>query len=135
MEEASPRDRFLESLGRCIDSGDFIATFYDRFLAADPEIREKFRDTDFDRQKRMLERSLLLSAGATTGDADALRELRERARTHDRNHLDIPPRLYELWRSSMTETAREFDHEWSPQIEDAWNRILGHIIRHMTMHY
>lgn len=41
----------------------------------------------------------------------------------DRNHLDIVPRLYELWRSSRTETAREFDREWSPQIENARNRF------------
>jgi hypothetical protein len=44
----------------------------------------------------MLRRSLKLSAGATEGESAALAELKERAETHDRNHLDIKPELYDL---------------------------------------
>ena len=69
------------------------------------------------------------------GEFKSLRELRERAETHDRNHLDIKPELYELWLDAMIKTAREYDNQWNDDIENAWHIILGHVINHMTKYY
>lgn len=135
METLTPKNLFLNSLNRCAESDDFIATFYARFLGASDEVREKFKHTDFDRQNKMLLRSLRLTAGAASGDVESLQELRERAETHDRLHLDIPPRLYELWRDAIIETAREFDPAWDAEVEQSWRSILGHVIHQMTKHY
>lgn len=65
--------------------------FYARFLRGSEEVRAKFRNTDFKRQHQMLLKSLQLIADATTGSSIALRDIRERAETHSREHLDIPP--------------------------------------------
>ena len=135
MSEFGPKDVFLLSLSRCERWTDFVDRFYARFLAASPAIREKFAHTDFDRQKRMLRRSLELIASATVGDPDGLRELNDRAETHSRSRLDIRPELYGLWLEAVIETAREFDPAWTLAVESAWRVTLGHGIRHMTHRY
>ncbi len=112
-----------------------MPALYDRFLSTSDEIREKFQDTDFTKQNQMLLRSLRLAAGATSGETEALREIRACAETHDRHHLNIEPRLYDAWLTSVIGAAREFDAEWNESVEDAWRTILGHVIKHMIKYY
>lgn len=135
MVASTPKQLFLKSLDRCAADDRFIPSFYDRFLSTSNEVRNKFAETDFDKQNQMLLQSLRISAGATAGDPAALREIRERAETHSRDNLDIPPRLYDLWLKSVLETAREFDASWSHSVEEAWTTILGHVIKHMVKFY
>ncbi len=135
MEVATHKDLFIESLHRCSESEKFVPAFYERFLSTSPEISLKFEHTDFRQQNRMLLKSLKLIAAATAGDQDGLRELRARAETHDRYHLNIKPELYDFWRAAIIATARDFDSEWNNDVEDAWNHILGHVIFHMIKHY
>lgn len=134
-EELTPKDQFLQSLERCSLSSDFLDTFYNRFLGSSEEIRQKFQKTDMDLQKQMLLKSLKLSAGATAGSREALAEISDRAESHDRNHLDIPPRLYAYWLDSLIASAERFDSEWDDSVEAAWRRILGHVINHMARKY
>ena len=83
----------------------------------------------------MLLKSLKLVAGATLGEAKSLQELRDRAETHDRHHLDIKPELYTHWREAIVTTAKEFDPEWGKEVEEAWRSILGYAIKHMIKYY
>ena len=83
----------------------------------------------------MLLNSLRLIAGATAGESAALRELKERAKTHDRYHLNISPELYEFWRHAIMATAAEYDEQWDEAVEKAWRSILDHVIKHMVKHY
>ncbi len=135
METMTPRDQFLQSLDRCMENENFIPAFYDRFLSTCEEIRKKFRHTDFEQQNKMLLRSLRLAAGATTGDSEALKELRERARTHDQYHLNIEPPLYDIWLKAVIETVQEFDAEWDATVENTWRTILGYVISYMVKRY
>lgn len=135
METPAPRDLFLSSVLRCEASERFVHEFYERFMASSPSIRDRFADTVFSVQHPMLLRSLKLCAAATAGDPAGLRELRERAETHSRAHLNIRPALYELWREALIETACQFDELWSQEIENAWNHILGTVVEHMVRHY
>lgn len=132
---AEPKDLFLESLSRCRAAADFLPRFYDRFLACSEDIRSKFRATDFKQQIRRLDRSLELIALATAGDPEGLREIKERAETHDRHHLDIAPRLYADWLESIVATAADYDEMWDADLEDAWREVLGFVIDHMTRRY
>ncbi len=135
MSETTPKTRFLESLERCSSKEGFVHAFYERFLSSSDEIRIKFLFTNFEKQEKMLLRSLQLTAGATSGDPAALREMRERAETHDRNHLNIKPHLYPLWKEALITSAQEFDPHWDEAIELAWNDILGFVIKHMVRSY
>ena len=135
LKEITPKELFMKSLDRCVSSDLFVPAFYERFMASSDDIRHKFRFTSFDKQNRMLIRSLKLSAVAIEGKPEALAELKERAETHDHNHLDIKPALYELWLDSLLVTARIYDREWSDSIERAWRKILGHVIHRMVAKY
>lgn len=135
MQEPAPKDQFLRSLESCASDPGFLSDFYDRFLSTSAEIREKFRDTDMETQKQMLLRSLRLSAGATVGDSDSLRELRERAESHDRHHLNIQPILYEFWLNTVIQTASEYDPDWNCDVEQAWQTVLGHVVHQMQQYY
>lgn len=131
----SPKQSFLDSLARCQASGDFLHAFYGRFMASSEEIAEKFAETDFDRQTRLLARSLEITAHATAGDSTALRELNQLALTHDRNHYDIKPGWYAYWVDALVATAAEYDPEWSDELEDDWRRLLGYVTRHLSVRY
>ena len=135
MEAVTVNELFLDSLERCARSKKFIPTFYNRFLSASDDISDKFRHTDFGRQNRMLLRSLKLAAYAADGQSEGLREIRERAVSHGRHHLNIEPRLYNFWRSALIETSRQFDGQWDDDIEEAWLTILEHVISQMIKHY
>lgn len=134
-ENSSPRQLFHESLDRCRRDECFIPRFYQLFMESSDEIRLRFRNTDFEQQTTMLLRSLELSAAATDGEPEGLRELRERAQSHDRTHLNIRPELYDLWLDAILKTASEYDPAWNSAIEAAWKRILGFVIRHMAAQY
>lgn len=135
MDGLTPRVGFLQSLDRCVGSGDFIHAFYARFMESSEEVRLKFHNTNFERQHKMLLDSLRLIADATGGEAKALREIRERAESHSRGRLNIPPHLYELWKIALLQTASEYDPLWSAEELAAWNEILGHAIACMTKRY
>ena len=135
MEEATPKEIFLISLNRCLAQDSFIPTFYEKFLASSEEVRKKFRFTDFEKQSKMLARSLQLSAGATSGDVESLREISERAKTHDRYHFDIKPHLYDLWLDTLIATAQDIDELWDEKTEASWRKILGFVIQHMVKRY
>ena len=135
MDELTPKEVFLQSVGRCVASEAFIPAFYKRFLGSSEEIRHKFRFTDFEKQNKMLARSLELCAGATAGEPEALAEINERATTHDRYHWNIEPRMYDMWLESIIETARDFDDQWTDAVEAAWRTILGHVVQRMVRKY
>jgi hemoglobin-like flavoprotein len=135
MEATTVNELFLDSLERCTKSKKFIPTFYNRFISASDDISDKFRHTDFERQNRMLLRSLKLAALAADGHPEGLRDILERAVSHSRQHLNIEPRLYNFWRSALIETSRQFDDQWDDEIEVAWLTILEHVINQMIKHY
>ena len=135
MAQHTHKELFLDSLNRCAADNGFISAFYKRFLNSSDEVRRKFRFTDFKKQEAMLLGSLRLIAGATAGDSEALHELRERATTHDRYHLNIKAELYDLWLAAIVDTAKEFDPQWSAEVEESWHTILGHVVQHMVRHY
>ena len=133
--DSSPKNIFLDSLNRCEADDKFIPSFYERFTGSSEDVRSRFEETSFDKQNRMLLRSPSLAAGATGGDPEALDELTERARTHNRHHLDIKPELYDLWLETLISTAQKFDSKWSESIEAAWRSILGFVIHRMVAKY
>lgn len=135
LTDQANKDIFLGSLERCLADDSFIPTFYKLLLASSVEVQEKFKHTSFKEQNKKLVRSLRLVAGAAQGGPEALAELRERSETHDRYHLNINPELYTFWLDAIINTAREFDNEWSDEVELAWVSILGFAIHYMLKRY
>ncbi|QEG33681.1 globin [Bythopirellula goksoeyrii] len=135
MAEATSKDLFLASLERCSANAEFIPAFYKRFLASSEEISIKFRFTNFEKQNAMLLNSLRMSAGATSGSPEALQELKARALSHDRDHLDIKPELYHFWLDAAIATVEEFDDNWTEEVAAAWEKILGFVVEYFKRRY
>lgn len=127
---------FDRSLGRCNASPEFLDRFYEKFLAMSPKVAEKFKNTDFVRQKRALRASfhmMLLAAG--DGEDGAERHLQSLAASHSRAQLDIGAELYDYWLDSILAAVRECDELWNRDVEDAWERVMGVGIKYLLSHY
>ncbi len=124
-----------ESLRRCNANPAFLDRFYDRFMRASPEVRVKFRNTDFVRQKRALRASLHMMVLAAEDEFGPSRYLFDLARRHGRAQLDIGAALYDYWLDSLIATVRECDPECDAEVEAAWDQVMSAGIAFMVSHY
>ncbi len=117
---------FEQSLRRCDANPEFLDFFYERFLASSPKVRKKLANTDFHRQKRLLRASfyliLLASEDPQNGPARYLSHLAAR---HSAKDLDVGTELYDLWLDSLLESVEKYDPEYSPEIEEVWEKMMG----------
>ncbi len=126
---------FNDSLERCTANSEFMDRFYDLFLASSREVAEKFRHTDFPRQKRMLKASLYMMILTGDGKTNTQENLQHIAKRHSRTDLDIKPELYTLWLDCLIQAVKECDPRFTPETETAWRRIMEQGITFMQSHY
>ena len=126
---------FGGSLGRCLAAPNFIARFYELFVESSPEIAEKFRETDFERQRRAMSSSLyVILLGLEHGEA-AIAYLEQVARQHSRRDLDIRPEMYDAWLDCLIRSVKEFDPLFSDSVEGAWRGAMKFGIDFMRERY
>ena len=114
-----------DSLSRCSKDTGFLDRFYELFMGSSEDVREKFLETDFERQKKVLSDSLFLmlaAAGTTKGFAHV--QLEKLAKRHSRQQLDIKPEWYELWLDTLLKTVSEVDPEYSSEVDTAWRESI-----------
>jgi hemoglobin-like flavoprotein len=130
-------DMFRASLKRCLGTTEFLRDFYELFMDSSPEVREKFKNTDFPKQARILADSLFLMAVASesTSGAIAGKELDRLAQRHSRTGLDIKPELYGVWLECLLHAASRHDPEFSVEIEAAWRQALAPGIEQLRSAY
>lgn len=126
---------FNDSLERCTANSEFLDRFYDLFLASSTEVAEKFRHTNFVKQKTMLKTSLYMMILAAEGRDEIQAHLQRIAKRHSRADLDIRPDLYTLWLDCLIQAAKEFDPRFTPEIEKSWRRVMEWGISFMKSHY
>ena len=134
---SSKSEIFRASLRRCLTDNAFLRAFYELFMASSPEVREKFKDTDFPRQARVLADSLYLMAAASESKENAIawKELDRLGEAHSRQGLDVRPDLYAGWLECLVGAARQYDAEFSPEIEEAWRTSLAPGIERLRSRY
>ena len=116
--------RTRESLGRCVTCETFLQRFYEIFMASSPKVAELFRDTDFERQKKMLRDSLygmLVTAGTVKGPAHD--EVGRLARVH--RDLGVTQDMFTLWLDALIEAAREHDTHFTDELEEDWRASMN----------
>lgn len=123
------------SLKRCTDGGDFFETFYKIFMDSSDQVRAKFANTDFKRQKKTLEMSLRMILMSAQGDDAADVYLDYIAERHDHNHLAIEPALYGQWLDCLVEAVGASDPRFSPEVEAAWRAAMRPGIDYMISKY
>ena len=123
------------SFGRCGLNPDFLDSFYKNFLATSPEVAALFKNTDFKKQKKMLQMSLsmLLTYAMGTGVVDGyMQQLSEK---HSRRGLSIDPRHYSSWQNSLMKAVKQYDPKLTPELEQAWRASLNKGIELMRAKY
>jgi hemoglobin-like flavoprotein len=126
---------FAESLDRCLEAGDFLESFYDRFLASSEEVRSHFQNTSFDRQRAMLRGAFFMMRDAAREGGTHDPYLRYVAERHSRRDQNIRPELYDLWLDCLIETVADFDPKYDHDVEEAWRNIMADGIRVMKKAY
>jgi hemoglobin-like flavoprotein len=128
--EETFNDSYERILGLHNDGDVFIDKFYGRFTSSSPEVKEKFKNTNMENQKKMLKQSLfqMMTFYTTKRDSDYMRDI---ASIHGKKGRDIPPELYELWLESLLETVKEMDPKYDREVGLAWKMILSMGITYM----
>jgi len=129
-------DDLHQSYGRCLQSGPFIDRFYDIFLKSHPDVASAFANTDFDRQRRLLRRTLTNSIMFAAGSSIVTQEVDTMAEVHSqRGKAPVPPHLYGHWVQSLIAAIREHDPQITPALESRWEKAMGRIVGHFTSRY
>lgn len=117
-----------QSLGRCLLNKklgkDFLDAFYDTFLNIDPRIKPLFAKTDMKKQKALLKQGLMTLIMYAKGSALAKSAVDQLAVKHDRQHENIDPAFYPLWVKSLMECIKQYDPQYSPDLQDSWSGVL-----------
>jgi hemoglobin-like flavoprotein len=133
---------FLDSFTRIFGSqiklsehGDqFFDSFYATFKASSPEVAAVFQKTDMQKQKTLLRKSLLYSINFIT-NANNFDSMRKIAISHNKQHYNIKPELYDLWLDCMVLTVQKFDPVFDDDVELAWRLAFAPGITYMKFMY
>ena len=123
------------SYGRCCTVPRFFDAFYERLFEVCPAARPLFAQTDFERQRRLLQHAfglLLIFPAQPAAEPTALSRVAER---HSRRDLNIDPGLYPLFIDSLIDTVKRYDPECTPAIEAAWRTTVAKGVAYMQSKY
>jgi fatty-acyl-CoA synthase len=128
---AGSHDRILNSTA---GEEAFLTDFYQRFIASSPMVAEKFSNTDMQRQRDHLRRSLMHMIDFSTSRRPSERLL-EIAHYHGKSELDIDSDLYDLWLSTLMASVAAHDPEFDLSVDLSWRMLLAPGIALMRSHY
>jgi hemoglobin-like flavoprotein len=104
------------------DINEFYRRFYTVFVAASPQVKAVFAQTDMDRQVDMLKLSLMqmVAFAANRCSNDYLNRV---ASKHAQ--LGIDASLFSLWEECLLQVVRERDPQYDARVELAWRVTLA----------
>lgn len=130
--------KFIEverSYDRVKDNPDFFDFFYHALFAADKAIFDLFKKTNMNSQKQALRDSIQYMLMLNAGSQIANRKFDALAVTHDREHRNIKPDLYEYWVKSLLKSLAAFDPKFNSSLEELWRGAVAVGINRMTSKY
>ena len=112
----------------------FFRRFYEVFSASSDEVAHKFADTDIDKQVRVLQKAMfhLISFYLVKNTNHFMEDI---ALSHDQDHLDINPELYDLWLDALLQTVAEMDVQAREGTELAWKIVMMPGILYLKFHH
>jgi len=142
-EQQNDSDRISEqeiqhvqtSYGRALWDLDFLDNFYEIFLDSHPEIRPRFANTDFVKQKDLLRHGLMSVLMFAEGQPSA-RSCLERIRdTHSRKKMGISPDLYAHWTDSLIKAVAKSDPKFDQTLEASWRKVIAPAVEFIRSGY
>lgn len=123
-------DVFHKSLKRCLADDGFLERFYFLFMSSSPAIAEKFKKTNWLRQRRMLVGSFYMMMAAEEAEGDDA-HLTSLAQLHGSERLNIPGPMYDKWLEALIEAVSEYDPVYNDDIEGVWRTMMSKGIKRM----
>lgn len=115
---------YLRVAGNKHKRESFFKLFYKTFLSHHQAVKNKFKNTDLDDQRHILQKSFdkvlkFAMSQASNGDLEKI------AIAHNKRHFDITPEYYDIWLDSLMETVKESDLEFCDDVELSWRVMLA----------
>ena len=126
---------FEASYGRVMQPGcNFFNLFYEIFVSSSPEVAAYFQNTEMNQQITVMEKSFykLFAFYASAKSDDYLIKI---AQSHNKQHLNVKPYMYDIWLDSIIEAVKQTDSKCDFQVELAWRLILSPGITYMKFLY
>ncbi len=124
MVDNRTRADVQRSFGRCTLSPGFLDDFYRAFTQSSNEIRDKFRNTDFQHQKELLKSGLSFMIMYAGGRQTAATKLDKIGRSHGKAHMDIPYWMYDNWKVALLNTIKRHDKKINWELLEEWDDVL-----------
>ena len=112
------------SYGQCCTSKGFFDDFYDNFLASSPKIAGMFAGTEMTRQKQLLRAGIGHLIMAYQGNPMSIMKLEKIGASHDREHINVAPKMYPLWKNALLKTVSKHDPEFNDDVRKAWVQVI-----------
>lgn len=110
---------------------NFAKHFYDLFLASDPAIRAKFRNTNFDQQRALLIHGVYSMLDFAEGNSIGKLALTRLAVRHGPGGLNITRPMYDKWLECFLQALSLTDPELNPPLKERWLEALRPGIEHL----
>ncbi len=121
-----------QSFERCLRRSDFLRRFYTIFTGSHPDIADRFRETNWERQIFLLRHGISASILYASGGGLGQDELERLRKTHGPNGYAIPDWMYDYWLDALIQTLSETDPQWSIELEQRWRQAMGIAIDHIS---
>lgn len=129
-------DDLQQSYGRCLRNRDFIARFYEIFLASHPAVPPMFAKTDFAQQRLALRRGISMGIAFAAGSDIVRRGIVEMAQAHARaGRTPVEPSLYAYWTDSLLKAVAENDAQADAKLLSRWREAMTIVTRHFAERY
>lgn len=113
----------------------FAGRFYEHLLATDAKMKEKFKHTDFKKQKEALLGGIYVLIEYSEGGAIGQVSINRLSEKHNRSNMDVPADLYPIWVDCFIQAVSEMDPRFSPDLETQWRKTLKPGIDKMIAEY
>lgn len=135
MEKQVPKediDKVILSYGAVISNEKFLQRFYEIFMNSDPRITPLFKNTDFSKQFDLLHHGISMALLFSQKSKTAEMAIARLGESHNRDHLNINPKLYPFWLDSLVQALREFDTTFTDDLERQWRSLMQVTIDFLT---
>lgn len=122
-------------LSRVIDGKGFLEAFYHTFFNSDPSIRPMFERTDMQKQAGLLKHGLNMLILYSSGWPSAKTAMEKIAFTHNHEHYNVRPEMYDLWAKSLMSCVRKYDKDFTPALAAQWDAAISPGIAMMRENY
>lgn len=105
---------------RCREKEGFARSFYDNLFFLKPGLKNYFKNTDWEHQKKALVFSLEhLSYFWDEKDKDSFhrKQILRISDTHSRKNLNIHPHEYYYWIDALILTLKQHDKDWHDDLQ------------------